>query len=261
MKSLLPIPFSVESYKALVSRCFYVDKTLFIKEIWEAPGAKVKLFTRPRRFGKTLTMNMVKTFFEKTKEDNSTYFVDKLIWKEEKYRSHQGKYPVISLTLKDCVGLNFKSALSMLCRTIAKEFKRHFEEVREHIQDPDLLNQFLKYKRGQVTYAELVDSLFFLSFILRTVYKQKVIVLIDEYDAPVQSGYKNHFYDEIIVLMRGMLSSVMKTNENLQFGLLTGVLRVSEESLISGFNNVKVYSVLDQSFRSISALPRKRLMR
>lgn len=193
-------------------------------------------------------MDMVRVFFEKTKEDTSKYFVDRLIWKEEKYRSLQGKYPVISLTLKDCVGLNFKSALSMLCKTIAKEFKRHFEEVRAHIQDPDLLDQFLKYKSGQITYAELVDSLFFLSFILKTVYKQKVILLIDEYDAPVQSGYKNHFYDEIIVLMRGMLSSVMKTNENLQFGLLTGVLRISEESLISGFNNVKVYSVLDQKF-------------
>lgn len=257
-KKILSIPFGIESYTELVSNCYYVDKTLFIKEIWEEKGAKVKLFTRPRRFGKTLTLNMVQSFFEKTRIDNSKFFVDKLIWKEEMYRNLQGKYPVIFLTFKDCVGLDFNGAFSLLSITIATEFRRHYEFVKNNLHDEDLLKAYVKFKNGGFSIGELKDSLHFLSSILKIIYGEKAIVLIDEYDAPIQAGYRNNYYNQIIDLMRGILSSTLKTNDgNLLFALLTGVLRVSKESLFSGLNNIKVYSVLEEKYSSYFGFTQK----
>lgn len=250
--NLLSIPSGIESYKELVSHCFYVDKTLLIKEIWDDKGSKVKLFTRPRRFGKTVALSMVKTFFEKTKEDNSKFFKDKLIWKEgENYRNLQGQYPVIFVTLKDCNGLSFKNAFSLLKKIIGREFERHFEVVRANPKNQDQLDQYIRFMHGDITVDDLKESFLFLSSVLRRTYGNKVIILIDEYDSPIQSGYKNSYYDKIIDLMRGFLSSCLKTNDdNLLFALMTGVLRVSKESLFSGLNNIRVFSVLENQYSS-----------
>lgn len=250
---MLSLPCGIESYTELVSHCFYVDKTLLIKEIWDDKGSKVKLFTRPRRFGKTVALSMVKTFFEKTKEDNSKFFKDKLIWKEgENYRNLQGQYPVIFVTLKDCNGLSFKNAFSLLKKIIGREFERHFEVVRaSRSKNQKQLDQYIRFMNGDITVDDLKESFLFLSSVLRRTYGNKVIILIDEYDSPIQSGYKNSYYDEIIDLMRGFLSSCLKTNDdNLLFALMTGVLRVSKESLFSGLNNIRVFSVLEDQYSS-----------
>ncbi len=245
---LLPCPVGITSYKEVSQECYYVDKTLLIKDIIDEHN-KVYLFTRPRRFGKTLTMDMIRTYFENTNTDTSRYFVDKKIWHEDDtYKKYQGKFPIIFLTFKDAHQTNWNDMYKSLCFTLKSEFIRHIEILSSdtlNIYDKKYLNNVLEDN------AELIDYQFALgklSQMLATHYNQKVIIIIDEYDTPIQQGYFHGYYDEILGFMRNLLSAALKDNINLEFGILTGILRIAKESLFSGLNNLVVNTVLDNKY-------------
>lgn len=244
----LSLPIGSTSYKKIIESCYYVDKTLMIKDVID-DEAEIKLFTRPRRFGKTLNMDMLRTFFEKTDEDTSKYFVNKKIWQQgEDYTRHQGKYPVIFLSFKDAKQNTWEEMYDELKETIKDEYCRHYELASStKVLDKAYFNRILV---GDVNKAELSKSIFRLSEMLYQHYSERVILIIDEYDTPIQSGYAYKFHDDVINFMRNMLSSALKDNHNIAFGFLTGILRVAKESIFSGLNNIKVYSVLDRKYSS-----------
>lgn len=245
---LLPCPVGITSYKEVSKECYYVDKTLLIKDIID-DHSKVYLFTRPRRFGKTLTMDMVRTYFEKTNADTSEYFTDKMIWSTgDGYKDYQGKYPVIFLSFKDAHHSNWNDMYKSLCFTLKGEFLRHIE-----ILSSDAINDYdKKYFRCIMDdNAEFTDYQFALgklSSMLAAHYMQKVIIIIDEYDTPIQQGHLNGYYDEVVGFMRNLFSAALKDNDNLEFGILTGILRIAKESLFSGLNNLIVNTILDDKY-------------
>lgn len=245
---LLPCPVGITSYKEVSRECYYVDKTLLIKELIDDHN-KVYLFTRPRRFGKTLTLDMVRTFFERTDEDTSAYFSDREIWSAgKKYRDYQGKYPVIFLSFKDAHQKKWEDIYQNLRFSIKEAYLTHFE-----LLSSDRLNEFDKkfYQRIADSSAGTTDVQFALgklSSMLARHYGQKAIVIIDEYDTPIQQGYLNGCYDEVIDFMRNLFSAGLKDNENLEFGLLTGILRIAKESLFSGLNNLVVNTIMDSRY-------------
>ena len=250
----LPLPIGISDYKRASTEYYYVDKTMMIKEFLDEMPM-VSLFTRPRRFGKTLNMDMFRTFFEKTEGDTSIYFKNKKIWAcGEKYRSYQGKFPVIYLTFKDVKVNTWEDTLRCLSNLMANEALRH----QELLQSPLLMEQewlFLnKLIDRSLDAVDLSDSLAFLSQVLHKVHGVKPIIIIDEYDTPIQQGHIKGFYDEIIGFMRNLFSSGLKDNPHLSFGLLTGILRVAKESIFSGLNNVKINSVLDNKYSSYFGL-------
>ena len=244
----LPCPVGITSYKEVVTECYYVDKTLLIRDLLDE-HSKVWLFTRPRRFGKTLAMDMLRTFFEKTREDTSVYFSDKMIWKEgEKYRSHQGRYPVIFLSFKDAHQNNWEDMYRSLCFSIRQEYLRH----RELMESDQLTEYDQAYIReilnGNAPVTDYEFSLARLSGMLHDCCREKVIVIIDEYDTPIWQGHLYGYYDKVVAFMRNLLSSVFKDNLCLQFGFLTGILRIAKESLFSGLNNLVVDTVMDKKY-------------
>lgn len=238
------IPIGIEDFKEVIDRnCYLVDKTLLIKDIIDT-GAKVTLFTRPRRFGKTLNMSMLKRYFEKTDEDNS-YVFDGLKISEagEKYRQYMGKYPVISISLKSMKQPTWDLALNEFVKIISNEFRQH-----KNILDSNKIfgsdkEELLNICERKENYSMYNTALKLLSNCLREVYDQKVIILIDEYDVPLENAYFNGFYDKMINLIRSVFESVLKTNASLEFGVLTGCLRISKESIFTGLNNLKVNSI------------------
>lgn len=248
MADLKPIPIGIEDFKEIIAKGFYlVDKTLLIKDILDS-GSKVTLFTRPRRFGKTLNMSMLRRYFEKTDEDNSYLFDGlKISGAGGKYQKYIGQYPVISISLKSMKQASFEESFRQFKEIIADEFERH-----------NLLNEFVltgrKRKRIQDIIDDTADNMVYstalklLSDCLREVYKRNVIVLIDEYDVPLENAYFNGFYDKMVNLIRSVFESVLKTNDSLEFAVLTGCLRISKESIFTGLNNPKVYSVTDNAF-------------
>ncbi len=251
MNELKSIPIGIEDFKEIIDKDYYfVDKTLLIKGVLDN-GSKITLFTRPRRFGKTLNMSILRRFFEKTEEDNS-YLFDRLLISGagEKYHKYMGQYPVISISLKSMKQPSFEFALTEFKRIISNEFRRHREIVEsDKIFDSDK-EDFLNICNRRGDYSMYNTSLNFLSNCLCEVYGQKVIVLIDEYDVPLENAYFNGFYDEMINLIRSVFESVLKTNDSLEFGVLTGCLRISKESIFTGLNNLSVHSVTDNSFAS-----------
>ena len=242
----LALPIGTTNYKKICNSYYYVDKTLMIKDILDE-GTEISLFTRPRRFGKTLSMDMLRTFFEKSVEDTSIYFRNKKIWMQgEAYTKHQGKYPVIFLSFKDANKLSWEELYARLIETIRDEFFRHSAlKDSEKISNPDFYKRIIS---GEATQAEYSISILRLSRMLREHYGQRVILIIDEYDTPIQAGYVNGFYDEAIQFIRDLFSSALKDNDNLEYGFLTGILRVAKESIFSGLNNIYVYSVFDEKF-------------
>ena len=246
--NLLPCPVGITSYKEVSSECYYVDKTLMIKDIIDEHN-KVTLFTRPRRFGKTLTMDMVKTYFENTDEDTSVYFLDRAIWScGDVYRSYQGNYPVIFLSFKDAHQNTWKDMYERLSMTLRNEFKRHMDVLEsEHVNEFDK-EFFRKMLNAEISEVECQASLGQLSHILADAYGTRVVVIIDEYDTPIQQGYSCGYYNEVIAFMRNLFSAVLKDNAALEFGLLTGILRVAKESLFSGLNNLIVNTVMDEKY-------------
>ena len=229
---------------------YYVDKTLLIKDILDF-SAEVLLFTRPRRFGKTLNMTMLQTFFEKPLdgEDTSHYFKDLQIWqKDEKYRAEQGKRPVIFITFKDVKFSSYKETSDAIKLLISSEYVRHgelFSSGKLSEQEKNFYNSIVGNNAPESHWA---DSFKMLSRMLLRHYGEQVLVLIDEYDAPIQAAYDHGFYDRMVIFMRNFLSSVLKTNPSLYRGILTGITRVSKESIFSGLNNIKVNTVFDKDF-------------
>ncbi len=246
----LPLPIGISDYRLASSEYYYIDKTLMLRDfIDERP--MVSLFTRPRRFGKTLNMDMIRTFFEKTEEDTSVYFKDKKIWEcGEKYRNYQGKYPVIFVTFKDIKFSTWEETFSAMKDTFASEAHHHMElQLSEKCDDYDR-KIFDKILSGEVNEIELSSALFELSRMLHNHYGIAPIIIIDEYDVPIQQGHMNGFYDKVILFMRNLFSGGLKDNKHLSFGFLTGILRVAKESIFSGLNNLTIYSVLDHKYSS-----------
>ena len=243
-----PLPVGISDYRRASTEYYYVDKTMMIKEfIDERP--LVSLFTRPRRFGKTLNMDMLRTFFEKTEEDTSIYFKDKKIWQcGEQYRSYQGKYPVIFLTFKDIKFGTWEDTFEQIRKLIMKEAYRHREiQTSERCDEYDK-KMFARLVSEQADEAELSGALADLSAALDKHYGIAPMIIIDEYDIPIQQGYMHGFYDEVILFMRNLFSGGLKDNRHLSFGFMTGILRVAKESIFSGLNNLVVNSVLDRKY-------------
>lgn len=245
---LLPCAVGNTSYMEIVRDCYYVDKTLLIRDLIDDHSA-VTLFTRPRRFGKTLAINMLRTFFEKTEEDTSIYFKDKKIWKcGKRYRSLQGAYPVVYLTFKDVKFNTWKDSLEAIRLVLKDEYKRHTELAESNSLDDDDLDYLNRMIKGQLSEVEYTRALLCLTRMLEKHHKSKAVILIDEYDTPIQQGHNRGFYNEVITFMRNFLSGGLKDNDSLAFGVLTGILRVSKENLFSGLNNPTVNTVLDEKY-------------
>ncbi|MCM1062816.1 MAG: AAA family ATPase [Eubacterium sp.] len=244
----LPLPIGISDYCLASTEYYYVDKTMMIKDfIDERP--MVTLFTRPRRFGKTLNMDMLRTFFEKTEKDTSVYFRDKEIWKcGKKYQEYQGKYPVIFLTFKDVKFTTWEEIFDAVKEIFAKETRRHTELRTSDKCDEYDKQMYERLAEGTVSEVELSAALLSLSDMLHKHYGIAPIIIIDEYDTPIQQGYMQGFYDEVVLFMRNLFSGGLKDNKHLSFGFLTGILRVAKESIFSGLNNLKVNSVLDDRY-------------
>lgn len=245
-----PLPIGISDYVRAQSEYYYVDKTMLIKEFLDRKPL-VSLFTRPRRFGKTLNMDMLRVFFEIAETDTGVYFRDKEIWNcGEEYRNHQGKYPVIFLTFKDVKFDSWSATLDKIAGLLQKEYGRHMELMKSDRiaeYEKDYFNSVLNKRANEV---ELSSSLENLSKMLDSHYGVKPIIIIDEYDTPIQEGYSRDFYEEIIGFMRTFFSGAFKDNEHLSYGFLTGILRIAQESIFSGLNNVTVNSVMDQEYSS-----------
>ena len=246
------LPIGIENFEEFsVEDFYYVDKTLFIKELLQNWG-KVNLFTRPRRFGKSLNMSMLKCFFE-IGRDTALFEGLKIAQEKELCEKYLGKFPVISISLKSVGGLTYKAALAALKNIIGKEAMR-FQFLREsaHLSDAEKDSYQRLIKIGttsesiyDMTDAALIDSLKTLSQLLEKHYGQKGILLIDEYDVPLDKAFQNGYYDEMVNLIRSLFDNGMKTNDSLYFAVLTGCLRILKESIFTGLNNPKVHTISD----------------
>ena len=243
-----PLPIGISDYVRAQADYYYVDKTMLIKEFLDQKPL-VSLFTRPRRFGKTLNMDMLRVFFEISEENTSKYFEDKAIWQcGEEYRNQQGQYPVVFLTFKDVKFDSWKATLDKIRDLLQEEFGRHQElATSERIAEYEK-TYFAKIINGDASEVDLTASLAKLSQMLTKHYGKAPIIIIDEYDTPIQEGYSKDFYDEIIWFMRNFFSGAFKDNKNLTYGFLTGILRIAQESIFSGLNNLTVNSVMDEEY-------------
>ncbi len=242
------LPIGISDYVRAQSEYYYVDKTMLIKEFLDKKPL-VSLFTRPRRFGKTLNMDMLRVFFEISDEDTSKYFMDKAIWRcGDEYRSHQGKYPVIFLTFKDVKFDSWDATIDKIRGLLQAEFGRHQELLGSSKLAEFEKSYFSRILDGNATEVDLASALEKLSKMLTDHYGKAPIIIIDEYDTPIQEGYSKDFYDEIIGFMRNFFSGAFKDNKNLSYGFLTGIFRIAQESIFSGLNNLTVNSVMDEEY-------------
>ena len=242
------IPIGISDFKEFnESNYYYVDKSILIKNILDN-RCKVTLFTRPRRFGKTLNLSMLKYYFEKTETDNSYLFEGLEIWKAgEKYKKQQGKYPVINLTFKGAKMNNWEQTYVELTRTIGEEYERH-SYLLDSMTDAKEKEIYIKIKNNEAKFTDYTASIKNLCKYLEKYYKQKPIILIDEYDVPLQNSYIYGFYDETINFVRAALQDALKDNQYLEIGILTGCLRVSKESIFTGLNNLEMVSILNKQY-------------
>lgn len=244
------LPIGISDYVRAQEEYYYVDKTLLIKEFLDKKPL-VSLFTRPRRFGKTLNMDMLRVFFEISDKNTSKYFADKKIWQcGEEYRSHQGKYPVIFLTFKDVKFDTWDATIDKIRGLLQEEYGRHQELLNSDKLSQYEKEYFTKIISATANEVELTSSLERLSKMLASHYDKAPVIIIDEYDTPIQEGYSKDFYDEIIGFMRNFFSGAFKDNKNLSYGFLTGILRIAQESIFSGLNNLTVNSVMDEEYDS-----------
>lgn len=244
------LPIGVSDFKLATTGYYYVDKTLMIRDFLDKKPM-VSLFTRPRRFGKTLNMDMLRVFFEKTNEDTSVYFKDKQIWQcGDYYTKHQGQYPVIFLTFKDVKSMTWEETFKKIRRLISLEFIRHNELETSSVLTAYEKEQYHLLAGDSGDEVDCQMGLQLLSLLLHKHYGRECIIIIDEYDTPIQQGHTCNFYPEIVNFMRNFFSGGLKDNPHLAFGFLTGILRVAKESIFSGMNNLKTYSILDDGYSS-----------
>lgn len=244
------LPIGVSDFKLATTGYYYVDKTLMIRDFLDKKPM-VSLFTRPRRFGKTLNMDMLRVFFEKTNEDTSVYFKDKQIWQcGDYYTKHQGQYPVIFLTFKDVKSMTWEETFQKIRRLISLEFIRHNELETSSVLTAYEKEQYHILAGDSGDEVDCQMGLQLLSLLLHKHYGRECIIIIDEYDTPIQQGHTCNFYPEIVNFMRNFFSGGLKDNPHLAFGFLTGILRVAKESIFSGMNNLKTYSILDDGYSS-----------
>ena len=249
------LPIGIDNFEMLITRGYYfVDKTLLIKDLLDNKAA-VNLFTRPRRFGKTLNMSMLQYYFEDRRDeftgekiDNSYLFEGLNIKGEsEKYTKYMGKYPVINLSLKSAKQGSLDLAFQCIREEISNEFKRH-----KYIIESDLLKtekeHFMKIVNNDKDMSLYITALKFLSNCLNKYHNEKVIILIDEYDVPLENAFFEGFYNEMISFIRSLFESALKTNPSLEFSVITGCLRISKESIFTGLNNLKIISILDDRY-------------
>lgn len=244
------LPIGVSDFKLATTGYYYVDKTLMIRDFLDKKPM-VSLFTRPRRFGKTLNIDMLRVFFEKTNEDTSVYFKDKQIWQcGDYYTKHQGQYPVIFLTFKDVKSMTWEETFQKIRRLISLEFIRHNELETSSVLTAYEKEQYHLLAGDSGDEVDCQMGLQLLSLLLHKHYGRECIIIIDEYDTPIQQGHTCNFYPEIVNFMRNFFSGGLKDNPHLAFGFLTGILRVAKESIFSGMNNLKTYSILDDGYSS-----------
>ena len=250
-----PLPIGIDNFEKLITRGYYfVDKTLLIKDLLDNK-ADVNLFTRPRRFGKTLNIGMLQYYFEDRRDeftgekiDNSYLFEGLNIKAEgEKYTKDMGKYPVINLSLKSAKQRSLDLAFQCIREEISNEFKRH-----KYIIESDVLKaekeHFMKIVNNDKDMSLYITALKFLSNCLNKYHNEKVIILIDEYDVPLENAFFEGFYNEMISFIRSLFESALKTNPSLEFSVITGCLRISKESIFTGLNNLKIISILDERY-------------
>ena len=242
-----PLPIGVSDFKSATTNYYYVDKTLLIRDFLNALPM-VSLFTRPRRFGKTLNMDMLRVFFEKTPEDTSIYFKDKYIWQcGDYYTKHQGQYPVIFLSFKDIKCSSWQETFQKISKLISLEFMRHNELESSSVLSSYEKEQYHRFASEDINEVDCQMGLQLLSLLLHKHYDKECVIIIDEYDTPIQQGHLCDFYNEIVNFMRNFFSGGLKDNSHLAFGFLTGVLK---ESIFSGMNNLKTNSILDTNYSS-----------
>ena len=245
-----PLPIGVSDFKSATTNYYYVDKTLLIRDFLNAIPM-VSLFTRPRRFGKTLNMDMLRVFFEKTTEDTSIYFKDKYIWQcGDYYTKHQGQYPVIFLSFKDVKCSSWQETFQKISKLISLEFMRHNELENSSVLSSYEKEQYHRFASENINEVDCQMGLQLLSLLLHKHYDKECVIIIDEYDTPIQQGHLCDFYNDIVDFMRNFFSGGLKDNPHLAFGFLTGILRVAKESIFSGMNNLKTNSILDNNYSS-----------
>ena len=245
-----PLPIGVSDFKSATTNYYYVDKTLLIRDFLNAIPM-VSLFTRPRRFGKTLNMDMLRVFFEKTPEDTSVYFKDKYIWQcGDYYTKHQGQYPVIFLSFKDVKCSSWQETFQKISKLISLEFMRHDELESSFVLSSYEKEQYHRFASENINEVDCQMGLQLLSLLLHKHYNKECVIIVDEYDTPIQQGHLCDFYNEIVDFMRKFFSGGLKDNPHLAFGFLTVILRVAKESIFSGMNNLKTNSILDNSYSS-----------
>lgn len=240
------LPIGISDYKRLIDEdYYYVDKTNFIRQIVE-DGSLITMLPRPRRFGKTLNLSTLRYFFEKTEGDvYRPLFKGKSVERWKDFDKYQGKYPVIMVTLKDCKADTFEEVLLLLAHAMQAEYIRH-GYLREHIRQEDYLDQFIRLQNRKATPDELAVSLSLLSELLTDYWGTSPLVLLDEYDTPIHVAYDKGYYDKMIGFMRNFMSAVFKDNTDIFRGVITGILRVSKESIFSGLNNIDVDTILEE---------------
>ena len=250
-----PLPIGIDNFEKLITRGYYfVDKTLLIKDLLDNK-ADVNLFTRPRRFGKTLNMSMLQYYFEDRRDeligekiDNSYLFEGLNIKGEsEKYTKYMGQYPVINLSLKSAKQPTFELAFISLARRIAGEYRRHSFILKDEKLNIDK-SRYERIMNESGSQGDYMDSLYFLSECLEKYFGKKTIILIDEYDVPLENAFFEGFYNEMISFIRSLFESALKTNPSLEFSVITGCLRISRESIFTGLNNLKIISILDDRY-------------
>ena len=239
-----PLPIGISDFKVATTAYYYVLIRDFIDN-----KPMVSLFTRPRRFGKTLNMDMLRVFFEKSEEDTSVYFQDKMIWQcGNEYAAYQGKYPVIFLSFKDVKCSSWEETLKKIGKLISLEYLRHMElesSSKLNVYEREQFSYIANGKAGEIDYQM---SLQLLSLLLHKHHEKEAIIIIDEYDTPIQQGHTCGFYSDIVNFMRNFFSGGLKDNSHLAYGFLTGILRVAKESIFSGLNNLKINSLLDEAY-------------
>ena len=244
-----PLPIGVDNFENLIRNGYYfADKTLFIRELLDMKG-EVNLFTRPRRFGKTLNMSMLRCFFEKSGEDPAVLFSGtKILEAGEQYLSHMGRYPVISLSLKSMKQPSLELSLAMLKKAVGAEFSRHWQAVHDSGKlTGAALERYVRLRDLNGSDADYADALKYLSECLHACFGEKAVILIDEYDVPLENAWFHGFYDDVLFPVRSLFESALKTNDNLAFAVVTGCLRISRESIFTGLNNLRILSVTDDS--------------